>query len=61
MISAPAAAEPPDYDRARAVARYYGVMRALVHDLKFHDRHDARRLFGRWLAQAGVELLAMRM
>ena len=27
-------------------------------DLKFHDRHDARRLFGRWLAQAGAELLA---
>ena len=34
------------------------VMRALVHDLKFHDRHDARRLFGRWLADAGAELLA---
>ncbi len=58
MISAAAAAEPPDYDRARAVARYDGVMRALVHDLKFRDRHDARRLFGRWLADAGRELLA---
>ena len=33
-------------------------MRTLVHDLKFHDRHDARRLFGRWLAGAGAELLA---
>jgi ComF family protein len=33
-------------------------MRTLVHDLKFHDRHDARRLFGRWLAEAGAELLA---
>ena len=30
----------------------------LVHDLKFRDRHDARRLFGRWLFEAGTELLA---
>ena len=58
MISATAAADPPDYDRARAVARFDGVMRALVHDLKFRDRHDSRRLFGRWLAEAGAELLA---
>jgi len=58
MISAAAAADPPDYDRARAVARFDGIMRDLIHDLKFHDRHDARRLFGRWLTQAGAELLA---
>lgn len=58
MISAAAAADPPEYDRARAVARFDGVMRELVHDLKFRDRHDARRLFGRWLAEAGAELLA---
>ncbi len=58
MISAAAAADPPAYDRARAVARFDGVMRTLIHDLKFHDRHDARRLFGRWLAEAGAELLA---
>jgi ComF family protein len=57
MISALAAADPPDYGRARAVARFDGVMRRLVHDLKFRDRHDARRLFGRWLAEAGAELL----
>lgn len=58
MISAAAEADPPDYDRARAVARFDGVLRDLVHDLKFRDRHDARRLFGRWLAEAGTELLA---
>lgn len=57
-ISAQAAADPPPYGRARAVARYDGVMRALIHDLKFHDRHDAVGLFGRWLAEAGAELLA---
>jgi ComF family protein len=58
MISAAAAADPPDYERARAVARFDGVMRELVHDFKFRDRHDARRLFGRWLAEAGAALLA---
>lgn len=58
MISAAAEANPPDYDRARAVARFDGVMRNLVHDLKFRDRHDPRRLFGRWLSETGAELLA---
>jgi len=57
MVSAAAAAAPPEYDRARAVARFEGPMRALVHDLKFHDRHDGVRLFGRWLQQAGAEIL----
>jgi len=58
MVSAAAVADPPEYNRARAVARFDGVMRTLVHDLKFRDRHDARFLFGRWLVQAGAELLS---
>ncbi len=58
MISAAAAADPPDYDRARAVARYDGAMRDLVLALKFHDQHQGRRLFGRWLTDAGRDLLA---
>ena len=57
-LSAQAVAEPPLYARARAVARYDGVMRQLIHDLKFHDRHDARKLFGRWLAEAGKCLIS---
>lgn len=57
-ISAAAAANPPAYDRARAVAAYDGVLRDLVHALKFNDRHDARRLFGRWLVEAGKDILA---
>jgi ComF family protein len=32
-------------------------MRTLVHQLKYADRHDARTLLGRWLAEAGRELL----
>jgi ComF family protein len=58
MISAAAAADPPVYDRARAVAAHAGSMRELVHALKFQDRHDVRRLLGRWLVEAGRELLA---
>jgi ComF family protein len=59
MISAAAAANPPVYDRARAVAvwRHDGVLQRLVHGLKYHDRHDARRLFGRWMVTAGADLL----
>ncbi len=56
-ISAGAAANPPDYDRARAVAHFDGVLRDLVHKLKYADDHIARRLFGRWLLEAGAELL----
>ena len=56
-LSAAALADPPDYDRARAVAQFSGVMRDLVHALKYADRHDARRLFGRWITQAAAELI----
>jgi ComF family protein len=58
MLSAAAVADPPDFDRARAVACFDGPMRQLIHAFKFHDSHNARRLFGRWLAEAGRELLA---
>jgi GrxC family glutaredoxin len=30
----------------------------LIHAFKYKDRHDARRLFGRWLVGAGADLLA---
>ena len=33
-------------------------MRDLVHGLKYADRHDARRLFGTWMAAAGADVLA---
>lgn len=57
MISAAASANPPVWGRARAVAAFDGVVRDLIHAFKYADRHDARRLFGRWLAQAGADLL----
>jgi ComF family protein len=58
MISAAANADPPDYDRARAVAIFSGTMQRLVHGFKYSDRHEARRLFGRWLHTAGLNLIA---
>ena len=57
MVSAAAAAQAPAYDRARAVGHYSGAMRTLVHQFKYADRHDARALFGRWLAEAGRDLI----
>ena len=56
-ISGAAVANPPAYDSARAVAHYTGTMRTLIHALKFSDRHDGRVLLGRWLAEAGGDLL----
>lgn len=58
MVSARALADPPAYDRARAVAQHSGSMRKLVHQFKYADRHEARPLLGRWLAEAGRDLLA---
>ncbi len=59
-ISAAAAADPPVWARGRATAVYEsgGVMARLIYAMKYTDTHDARRLFGRWLAEAGAELLA---
>ena len=58
MVSAGASADPPDYDRARGVAAFHGTMQKLIHGFKYSDRHDARRLFGRWLVAAGETLIA---
>lgn len=56
-VSALALAEPPPYGRARAVAAFDGPMRDLIHQFKYADRHDARRLFGRWMRDAGRALI----
>ncbi len=58
-ISAAAVANPPAWRRARAVAIYEagGPIGRFVQDMKYADKHDARRMFGTWLAEAGRELL----
>jgi predicted amidophosphoribosyltransferase len=58
LLSMEAIANPPAYDRARAVVRYDDVARTLVHGLKYSDRLDLSPMMGRWMARAGRELLA---
>jgi ComF family protein len=58
VISIEAIADPPAYRRARAVVRYGDVASMLVHALKYGDRLDLAPLMGRWMANAGRDLLA---
>ena len=53
-----AIADPPVFRRARAVARYDDVARALVHRLKYGDRLELAKALGAMMARAGAELLA---
>ena len=57
LLSPQAMAHPPVFDRARSVARYEGPARALVHGLKYADRHDLVRPMAAWMRRAGSELL----
>lgn len=56
-VSVAALANPPVYDRARAVARFDDRVRYLVHRLKYSDQHDGVALLGRWLHGAAAPLL----
>ena len=57
-ISPAALADPPVFQRARAVARYEeGPARQLVHRLKYGDRDELAGPMGLWMARAGEELL----
>jgi ComF family protein len=58
ILSMEAIADPPAYQRARAAVRVDEIARALVHALKYGERLDLAPMMGRWLAQAGGELLA---
>jgi len=58
QLSMQAIADPPAYRRARAAVRYDDVSRILIHGLKYSDRLDLAPMLGRWMAQAGRELLA---
>ena len=56
-LSAAAIADPPVYDRSRAVARYAETVRELIQGFKYRDRQEGLNLFGQWLVRAGAELL----
>ena len=58
LLSPAAIADPPVFERARAVARYDDVARRLVHRLKYGDRLDCARTLGVMMARAGAELTA---
>ena len=58
ILSMEAIADPPAYQRARAAVRFDDMSRALVHALKYGDRRDLAPMMGRWLSQAGREVLA---
>jgi ComF family protein len=59
LISPQAMADPPAFDRARAVARFEdGPARTLVHRLKYSDRAELAEPIARWMARAGADVLA---
>jgi ComF family protein len=58
LISPAAMADPPVFERARAVCRYDDTARQLVQRLKYGDRADLALTMGRMMARAGNELLA---
>jgi ComF family protein len=59
LVSAKAIADPPRYDRLRAVAIHDGVARRLVHGLKYRDRTDLAVMMAGWMQRAGAEHLAL--
>lgn len=56
LLSPAAIADPPVFARARAVCRFDGTARELVHRLKYGDRVELSLTLGRMMAQAGREL-----
>lgn len=57
-LSAEAIADPPPFDRCRAVVAYDDVGRDLVHGLKYRDRLELAAWMARWMARAGAEVVA---
>lgn len=58
LLSPAAIADPPVFQRARAVCRFDGAARELVHRLKYGDRLELALTLGRMMVPTGAELLA---
>lgn len=58
LLSPAAMADPPVFGRARAVARYDGVARELVHRLKYGDRQELAIGMGRLMVRAAADCVA---
>jgi ComF family protein len=57
-LSAEAIADPPPFDRCRAVATFDEIARALVHGLKYRDRPELARAMAEWMVRAGSAIVA---
>src|SRR5437660_638537 len=51
FLSAEAIADPPPFERARAVVVYSGVARQMVQGPKYQDRTDLAPWMARWMAR----------
>ena len=58
QVSAAALADPPSWTQARAAVAYDDASKAIVHALKYRDRHEAATLMARLMRRAGAQLLA---
>lgn len=58
IVSAQAIADPPPFEAARAAVRYGPEAQALVHALKYQDRHEVARVMATAMLRAGAPLLA---
>ncbi|OLP62183.1 amidophosphoribosyltransferase [Xaviernesmea oryzae] len=52
ILSPQAIADPPVFDRLRAVAHHEGLARHLVHGLKYRDRTDLAPVMAQWMLRA---------
>jgi ComF family protein len=52
ILSAEAIADPPPFDRLRSAAIHDGVVRDLVHGLKYRDRIDLAPMMAEWMLRA---------
>jgi ComF family protein len=57
LLSPAAIADPPVFGRARAVARYDGASRELVHKLKYGDRQELAVAMGGMMVAAAADLV----
>ncbi len=57
-LSAEAIANPPPFERLRAVALFDGTARQLVHALKYRDHLELVRWMAAWMTRAGAEVIA---
>jgi ComF family protein len=56
-LSAEAIADPPPFDRLRAVALFDGVARELVHALKYRDHVELVQWMAGWMRRVGGDVI----